>query len=85
MRLFFENIQQGMEKNVALQRAKQSYLKQFDYQHPYYWGSFVLVGDDAAIGPLSGQGGSHFPSRIMGMFLLFITLALLFLIVRKRK
>ncbi|MBE9005563.1 tetratricopeptide repeat protein [Fortiea sp. LEGE XX443] len=38
---FYANLQQGMSKGEALQKAK---LKQID-RHPFYWSPFVIIGD----------------------------------------
>ncbi|MDF5726240.1 MAG: CHAT domain-containing protein, partial [Rhizonema sp. PD37] len=38
---FYKNLKQGMTKVQALQHAK---LNQLEH-HPYYWSSFILIGD----------------------------------------
>ncbi|MBD2488449.1 tetratricopeptide repeat protein [Aulosira sp. FACHB-615] len=38
---FYANLQQGMTKGEALQKAKLQQIK----RHPYYWSPFVIIGD----------------------------------------
>jgi len=38
---FYSNLSQGMTKGEALRRAKLELIS----QHPYYWSSFILIGD----------------------------------------
>ncbi|MEM6754424.1 MAG: CHAT domain-containing protein [Cyanobacteria bacterium P01_C01_bin.38] len=43
---FYEQINQsGVTKAEALRKAQINILHQSKYQHPYYWGAFVLVGN----------------------------------------
>ncbi|HOY06839.1 MAG TPA: CHAT domain-containing protein [Saprospiraceae bacterium] len=43
---FYANLKKGMTKDQALTAAKRSYLKNFSpAAHPYYWASFVALGD----------------------------------------
>ena len=47
---FLKNIHSSMDKDEALRLAKVSYLKNKAHNaHPYYWGSFVLIGDSAPV------------------------------------
>lgn len=48
---FYANLEAGQDKSAALNNAKRSYLKTHSLaeQSPYYWSSFVLMGDDDAI------------------------------------
>ena len=41
---FFTNLKAGMDKLSALQDAK-NYLRSIGYDSPFYWASFVLVGE----------------------------------------
>lgn len=78
---FFRYLEAGWGKDKALQQAQLDFLdnpKNIEYQHPYYWAGFVLIGDAL---PLSQfQGNSSF-WRWGILFLLFI---LLFFVLRKR-
>ena len=51
MRLFYTNLQSGMNKDVALRQAKLSYLETSagKARHPFYWGGFILIGDVESI------------------------------------
>ncbi|GAA0871782.1 hypothetical protein GCM10009117_09280 [Gangjinia marincola] len=45
---FYRNLQNGMNKDTALQKAKLTYLKETDdekLKHPYYWAGFIISGD----------------------------------------
>ena len=46
---FFENIYDGLPKDIALQKAKLEYLENSKQSHPFYWAAFVPMGDVAAI------------------------------------
>lgn len=48
---FYEKLAEGMPKDEALRQAKLAYLKNSDNltRHPYYWGSFVVIGDTSPI------------------------------------
>ncbi len=48
---FHKNISQGMAKDIALQQAKLSWLKQADREHslPFYWANLTLMGNADAI------------------------------------
>lgn len=62
---FYENLQAGKNKSEALALAKRKFLdaptdkeqKRYDnlklqweqFCHPYFWGGFILIGDDAAV------------------------------------
>jgi CHAT domain-containing protein len=43
---FFQNLRDpALNKAQALQRAQQHLLTQSDYQHPFYWAPFLLIGN----------------------------------------
>jgi CHAT domain-containing protein len=48
---FYTNLKSGETKSVALNKAKRTYLKthSLSEQSPYYWSSFVLIGNTDAI------------------------------------
>lgn len=49
---FYEYLKKGKTKSEALKYAKQDYFKTTSgdkLKHPYYWGGFVLYGDDTPI------------------------------------
>jgi tetratricopeptide (TPR) repeat protein len=48
MNYFYENLNKGLSKDKALQKAKLNYLEFNDdslLQHPYYWAGFVVSGN----------------------------------------
>lgn len=50
MTLFYEHLASGLSKDRALTQAKLDYLDSNSRKiHPYFWGSFVLVGDDEGV------------------------------------
>ncbi|MDX2304201.1 MAG: CHAT domain-containing tetratricopeptide repeat protein [Microscillaceae bacterium] len=58
IQLFLKNLKAGMDKDLALQKAKLSYLQAKGTAHqlaPHFWAAFVLVGDDL---PLQSQQNS---------------------------
>lgn len=56
MRLFYENLADGMRKDEALRQAKLAYLASADAltAHPFFWAGIVCFGDNQAI-PVSGN------------------------------
>jgi len=57
MAYFYKELNAGSTKDVALNTAKKEYLQKAHHsrKHPYYWAGFVLIGDNAAIWPLSNK------------------------------
>ncbi len=51
MKYFYENLSKGQDKDVALGNAQKSYLQtaKGKARHPFYWGGFVLIGDERPI------------------------------------
>ncbi|MEQ8808432.1 MAG: CHAT domain-containing protein, partial [Imperialibacter sp.] len=52
MRHFYENLSKGQPKDLALANAKRAYLAaaQGKARNPFFWGGFVLIGDNSPIG-----------------------------------
>ncbi len=47
---FYLNMQKkGMGKDEALRQAKLTYLQANTHNHPFFWGAFVLIGDDLPV------------------------------------
>ena len=42
---FHQNMKNGFLRPQALQQAALAIMKNPDYRHPFYWASFILVGD----------------------------------------
>jgi CHAT domain-containing protein len=42
---FYQYLDDGYEKDIALQMAQKEYLKRSGYKFPYYWSGVVLMGD----------------------------------------
>lgn len=56
MQTFYQYLKEGMGKDEAIRQAKLDYLGAESRNHPFFWGAFVLIGDDM---PVSTSG---FPS-----------------------
>ncbi|HEY3134693.1 MAG TPA: CHAT domain-containing protein [Blastocatellia bacterium] len=50
MTAFYRDLKRGLSKDEALRQAKLEMLhgKQLAWRHPYFWASFVLIGEGAA-------------------------------------
>lgn len=55
MEFFYKNLAKGMEKDAALQAAREEYFASTRRDHPYYWAGFVLIGEEDVLSqaPLS--------------------------------
>lgn len=51
MKYFYQNLKEGQTKDVALNNARKKYLAtaKGKASHPFYWGGFVLIGDNSSI------------------------------------
>lgn len=51
MKYFYQNLKDGQAKDVALNNARKQYLAtaKGKARHPFYWGGFVLIGDNSPI------------------------------------
>jgi len=51
MQYFYQNLYEGMDKDVALQQAKLSYMDEADgvIAHPVFWAAYVLIGDTGTV------------------------------------
>lgn len=67
MDAFFSHLKAGRSKDEALREAKLSFLDSapMSHQHPFYWGTFVLVGEDD---PIESSGNNW----IWGFVFLFL-------------
>lgn len=57
---FYENIKAGDPKDQALRKAQLQYLSDTDdplYQHPFFWGSFVAMGNTEPIEEQDSNAG----------------------------
>lgn len=74
MESFYQNIEQGMNKSVALQQAKLRFLEQSDVfnEAPFYWGSFYVLGDAAPINSGDSLWGYWWILLIVGLITFFL-------------
>jgi CHAT domain-containing protein len=42
---YYQRLQQGEGRSAALQSAQQAMLATPERAHPYYWASFIVIGD----------------------------------------
>ena len=72
---FYDNLKQGQTKSQALNNAKRTYLSEHSLseQSPYYWSSFVLIGD---AGILNISSSKNLYIGLIMLVLLLITLLL---------
>ncbi|HPJ58607.1 MAG TPA: CHAT domain-containing protein [Bacteroidales bacterium] len=51
VRMFYDNLQKGMKKNLALRKARNRYLEDANQlkSHPYFWSTLVIFGDNSPL------------------------------------
>ena len=73
---FYKNLKNGDDKATALQNAKMDYLNNEDiednYKHPFYWASFIAVGDMSPVKLNSGFNWWWLASALIVLFLVYI-------------
>ncbi|MGO1584340.1 MAG: CHAT domain-containing protein [Mesonia sp.] len=82
MDFFYKNLSEGKTKDLALQQAQLSFIKENNQNalaHPYYWSGFVLSGNTTAI----ATGNNNIWIWYVFIILAFIILGIL--MIRKRK
>ncbi|MBO6879806.1 CHAT domain-containing protein [Winogradskyella sp.] len=81
MKDFYKNLKDGKSKSEALREAKLNYISSHSLSEasPYYWSSFILLGDANTIDLNTGFTTLHY--FILGLIVLII----IFLIVRLKK
>ena len=74
---FYDNLDQGMSKSEAMRQAKLNFLSTANNlsAHPYYWGSFMIIGDNTSIDLKRADGQTYYLLLIMA---LSVVLALYF-------
>ncbi|MEO1055114.1 MAG: CHAT domain-containing protein, partial [Bacteroidota bacterium] len=82
MELFYKNLADGLTKDEALRQAKLEFLETTEElrTHPFFWGSFVLLGDASEIDLNDGPN----LYLIIGSILLLAIGIILFLSARAR-
>lgn len=84
MKVFFYNLNHGMNKDEALRQAKISFLTTSDnkhFSHPYFWSAFILTGDPAPLASTSWFTWSHLSIAAIAVMTLLIMLSM----TRRRK
>lgn len=49
MQDFYRHMRRGIGKDAAIRQAKLDYIGASNRNHPFFWGAFVLIGDDRPI------------------------------------
>lgn len=78
MQNFYRHLQKGLGKDAAIRQAKLDYLESNNRNHPFFWGAFVLIGDDLPLKQSSGWGW-----YALGLLLAGLAVAA-FLVARRR-
>ena len=73
MKSFYKHLKRGVGKDEALRLSRIDYLSKSGKSHPFFWSSFVLIGDDL---PVDFAGQSNFEWHIFGGLLLILILIL---------
>ncbi|WP_229736592.1 CHAT domain-containing protein [Bizionia arctica] len=79
MDVFYKNLSEGKTKNLALQKAQVSFLKDNKdnaLNHPYYWSGFVISGNTTAIASTN---------NLLWYLLIAVTFVVIGAIIRKRR
>ncbi len=71
MTRFYENVNNGEPKDEALRKAKLDYLASSSNVFPYFWSTFVLVGDDKPL-ELSSFKSTYTWAGLGILFLIFL-------------
>lgn len=81
MKYFYQNLKDGQRKSEALNNARKQYLStaKGKARHPFYWGGFVVIGDDS---PITNNENS---SVSLILSLLFLLTAVPIVLVIKNK
>ncbi|MEM9847491.1 MAG: CHAT domain-containing tetratricopeptide repeat protein [Bacteroidota bacterium] len=77
---FYENLAQDFSKDKALHQAKQRMIEGGFQAHPYYWASFISIGDMSRL-----ESETAFSSVWLLVGLLIVSSFLLLLVFRLRK
>ena len=77
MKIFYKKLEEGEEISKTLARAKKEFVLQAPskWQHPYYWGAFVLNGEDGVVNipkATFSRSSVFGVTGIMSLLLLFI-------------
>jgi CHAT domain-containing protein len=80
MTSFYKNLKEGESKSLALTNAKRKYLRNhaLSEKSPYYWASFVLIGDTSKTNPPNNN-------HLFYNLLLIILTSIFFYTLKKRK
>ncbi len=84
---FYKNLKEGMHKDEAMQQAKllfmETYLSRPKVLAPFYWGAFVVMGNNSPVAALSQPATNWY--LIIGSIVSVFLLLMIGLIVWKRR
>ena len=71
---FYKRLKLGVPKDAALRTTKLDYLNSVDnyHAHPFYWASFIGIGDMSPINLASNTYRSPLLIGIIGVLFLFL-------------
>lgn len=81
MTSFYQHLAEGSTKSLALQQAQLQYLnaqKEDQLAHPFYWGAFTIIGDNAPVQFTANDKLKWVTISVLALLLL------LFLLLRRR-
>jgi hypothetical protein len=83
MTTFYKNVKQGQTKSEAINNAKRAYITKYPLsgESPYYWSSFILIGDAGAI----DLSSDLFEYKFFGIVAILLLLAVSFRIKKKAR
>jgi len=72
MKDFYQELNAGAAKDVALQKARLGLMENSDFSHPFYWSAFVPIGQ---MSEASGIGSENWIFIGLGVLLLILVFA----------
>lgn len=87
MNRFYENMFDGMTKDIALQEAKLSVLKEANManSHPFFWSAYVINGDVSEIENLPDKQGGKYRFIILAIIAFISIMIYRYLKARKKR
>lgn len=69
MKDFYEQLNEGVAKDEALQKARLGLMENSDFSHPFYWSAFVPIGQMSEVE--AGGSGRWLLLVLLGLLLVF--------------
>jgi CHAT domain-containing protein len=83
MAIFYENLKKGEPSDIALQKAKITYLKNANklLSHPYFWAGYVNIGKPGTVNASVGENSMYY---VLGGIFMLVLMALAYFFINKR-